>query len=269
MPASDSAKAVRQRGGYHGRLERDRRTRSMRLVESRYARGTRLPAHDHAHAHLCIVLQGTYEERVGARTFERVPLDVVWYPAEAGHAEAFRSDGRHLLVDLAQTPTGVGARDVVLLEGPAVLACALGIVQLLRAAVPCTELDLEEAVAALLAEMDGHRHWARGEPEWVARVETELRDRYRERTTLEELATTAGVTVPHLARSWRRFRGETLGDSLRGLRIAHACRRLVADRASLAEVALEAGFADQSHMGRVLRRHVGHSPAGLQRFLRT
>lgn len=48
----------------------------------------------------------------------------------------------------------------------------------------------------------------------------------------------------------------------------HAISRTTSDR-PLAEIALEAGFSDQSHMGRAVRRATGFSPARLNRAIET
>src|SRR5205823_3842255 len=45
------------------------------------------------------------------------------------------------------------------------------------------------------------------------------------------------------------------------LRIAHSCRQLSQTEASLSEISLAAGFADQSHFGRTFKRLVGITPA--------
>jgi AraC-like DNA-binding protein len=48
----------------------------------------------------------------------------------------------------------------------------------------------------------------------------------------------------------------------------HAISRAAPDR-PLAEIALDAGYSDQSHMGRAVRRATGFSPARLNRAIET
>lgn len=256
-------------GGYHGSLERDWSTRRMSCVVSNYSRGAQLPRHDHANAHLCIVLQGGYEEQIGRRSFQRSPFDVIWYPEEAEHAESFRSQGRHLLIDFRELPHDELDKEAGVLEGPTSVIGAARVLRVLREFEPACPLALEEAVADLLASASTTSRTERREPGWLTRVDAELNDRFRESLDLEELASSAGVTAPHLARSWRRFRHGTMGERQRELRTAHACRLLARGERPLAEVALEAGFADQSHMGRVFRRLLNLTPADLRRTLRS
>ncbi len=252
--------------GFHGRMRCERRTPSARVVLSAYDARTELAAHGHPAAHLCVPLRGRYRERVAGRQVERAPFDVVWYSPGAEHAEVFHEPGVHLLVELVAPGHEVRRDPVDTLPGAPVLA---GVVRLLRLATdPSADtLALDDAVADVVARADiepGRRE-ERTPPGWLARVEEAVHDRFREALSLDELARLAGVSTPHLARTWRRFRGETLGDTVRALRTREACRRLAADDAPLARVALDAGFADQSHMGRALRRAVGATPAALRR----
>ena len=71
----------------------------------------------------------------------------------------------------------------------------------------------------------------------------------------------------HVARVFRREYGLSVGEYARSLRLEWAASRLALDDAPLAQVALEAGFADQSHFTRAFRRHAGVTP-GRYRELR-
>ena len=85
--------------------------------------------------------------------------------------------------------------------------------------------------------------------------------RFSETLTLEEIAAVAGVHPVHLASVFRRHYGCTVGDAVRRLRIDYACRQLARSEVSLAEIALDAGFASQSHFTRTFRRLTGTTPA--------
>ncbi len=245
--------------GYFGEALRSARIEGADLSTSRYAAGTRLARHEHEHAHFCFVLEGVYRERIGARDHERCAMDLVWYPAQASHAEGHLTPGRHLLIDLGSRADEVGAEGVRVLREPAALRAAIHLAR--RLAEPSTALEEGEALASLLACVVRPASASYGEPHWLQRVEGELRERFREEIHFGELARSVGVSQPHLARTWRRYRGRSLGEMQRSLRVAYVSRRLRARATPLAEVAVDAGFADQSHMGRVFRRHMGCTPA--------
>ena len=95
-----------------------------------------------------------------------------------------------------------------------------------------------------------------------------LEERYAEPLSFTELAARLGVARSHLARSFREVHGQTLGEYVRRLRVERVRAALERTRHSLADIALSAGFSDQSHCTRVFRRLVGTTPAAYRRGLR-
>ena len=63
-----------------------------------------------------------------------------------------------------------------------------------------------------------------------------------------------------LARAFRTYFGTSPGRYLRRLRLDWAAAELLATQRRLADIALQAGFADQSHFTRAFRRHTGLTP---------
>lgn len=51
------------------------------------------------------------------------------------------------------------------------------------------------------------------------------------------------------------------------VRVAHALDRLEAGEPSLAVLAADLRFADQAHLCRTVREHLGHTPTALRRLL--
>ena len=60
-----------------------------------------------------------------------------------------------------------------------------------------------------------------------------------------------------LSRTFRRFYGEPIGDYLRRIRVQFACQKLADPEVDLAQVGIEAGFADQCHFTRIFKRVTG------------
>jgi AraC family transcriptional regulator len=73
------------------------------------------------------------------------------------------------------------------------------------------------------------------------------------------------VHPTHLARTFRRFHGRSLGDYVTGLRMQRVCRALSETEDPLAAIATDAGFADQSHLTHIFRDVVGTTPARYRR----
>ncbi len=78
--------------------------------------------------------------------------------------------------------------------------------------------------------------------------------------TLEELATAAGLSVPHFSTLFRRQTGYAPIDFLIRERIRKACRILDSSRETVARVAVETGFGDAYYFSRCFRKIMGVSP---------
>ncbi len=100
----------------------------------------------------------------------------------------------------------------------------------------------------------------RAEQSLVDRACESLRARMSEPVKLTDVARDAGCSEFRLYRAFRRQRGTSPGAYLRDLRLVAVLDELAAGATSLADVALEHGFAHHSHMTATFRRHVGWTP---------
>jgi len=87
-----------------------------------------------------------------------------------------------------------------------------------------------------------------------------LHDHLEENISLDDLAGVVGLSRSHFARRFKRATGMTPHRYVLDQRIARAQQMLRRTSAPLADVACRCGFADQSHMTRVFRTHVGTTP---------
>ena len=125
-------------------------------------------------------------------------------------------------------------------------------------------LGVEEDMVRLLAHVAG-RHGNRtprrpAPPPHVARALQRLEEAPQRPATLAELAGLSGVSRYQLLRGFARAVGTTPHAFLVQQRVRLA-RRLLGRGWRLAEAAVEAGFADQSHMTRAFVRQLGVTPA--------
>jgi AraC-like DNA-binding protein len=85
--------------------------------------------------------------------------------------------------------------------------------------------------------------------------------------SLVDLARALFVSPHHLSRVFRSLTGETISRHRMRLRTRNALERLAGGEHDLARVAADTGFADHSHLCRVLRRETGHTPSALREIL--
>lgn len=86
---------------------------------------------------------------------------------------------------------------------------------------------------------------------------------------LTELAAQLNCSPHHLSRIFRAVTGETLTEHRNRMRIRAVLSDLQDGADCLRTLAAHYGFADQSHLTRVVRRHLGRPPSTVQRMLST
>jgi AraC family transcriptional regulator len=98
-------------------------------------------------------------------------------------------------------------------------------------------------------------------PSWLFKARALLHDSFSQNLSLKQIAESVDVHPVHLAVRFRRYYGSTIGDYVRKLRVDFACSRLVETDQSLIEIAMAAGFCDQSHFSRTFKQIIGVSPS--------
>jgi AraC family transcriptional regulator len=99
-------------------------------------------------------------------------------------------------------------------------------------------------------------------PVWGQRVLAALD---AERAATKDLALTEARHPAWLARAFRAWRGEGMAETVRRRRVERATLRLRENVLPLADIALECGFCDQSHMNRAFNAVLGRTPLEVRR----
>jgi AraC family transcriptional regulator len=252
-------------GRFHGRILGAGTTAGLRLTEAAIEPRRRLPLHSHELAFFCLLLDGGYEEDYGSRSVAYRPFTVAYHPPREPHrSEMSPSGARVFNVEvspdwLAESATGpppiadVGGGDLTWLAtrlfreyrdlpaGPPVAGEALVLEML--------------AVAGGCATSPGS-----GRPRWLSRAVDYVESEFRRSLRIGEIAVEVGTHPAHLSRVFRRQVGVPIGEYVHRLRVRYASEELRRPGARLADVAVAAGFADQSHMTRIFKRVTGIPP---------
>jgi AraC-like DNA-binding protein len=101
----------------------------------------------------------------------------------------------------------------------------------------------------------------------VARARGAIAGRHPAAGNLSALAEALGTSPYRLSRSFSVHMGVSLTRYRNRIRVGDALERLEAGERDLAGLAAHLGFADQAHLTRTMRAHVGHPPAAVRRLL--
>ncbi|MBL8752031.1 MAG: helix-turn-helix transcriptional regulator [Planctomycetes bacterium] len=241
-----------------------------RILETSYSDRQSLPRHAHEHAYLVVMTSGSLRETCRGREQTLARGDMVFNAIGEAHQDDVAPGGARCLNielrpallarlrDAGCEPSAPMCYSEALVTIPAVgqLCSAL--------AAPGNEADVEIALVELLAATVAPRERRLRRFAWLPRAIDFVRATYREGVRLEAMADAVGVDRFHLCRSFRQATGCTIGEYARRLRADLAYQRLTIEGASLATVAFDCGFADQSHMTREVSRLYGRSPARLR-----
>lgn len=263
-------------GQFYGTTSQSLAAIGFRFTEKAYSSSARLPTHAHELSHFCFVLTGNYREKIAGRFYERAPAALVYYPPDISHGEDHFTSGRHFLVEVDSKSLEIvhdyGARlsEPVLLDTGSSLWLANRMYKEFSERDEFSSIALESISTELLiaASRAGKPRAERTPPVWLDRVKEFLQANFSEPPRLNELAKAVEVHPTHLARVFRQFERCTVGDYIREVRIDYARRRLLQSNDPLVEIALAAGFADQTHFTRSFKRLTGMTPTEFRHLFR-
>jgi AraC family transcriptional regulator len=132
-----------------------------------------------------------------------------------------------------------------------------------------SELAIEGALLLLLSDLT--RLSSRGErrrPRWFQVVEDAIEASIAAPPSMTDLAALAGVHPSHLLRTFRQYHGCSVATYVRRRRIERARAAIASSELPLSMIALDAGYADQSHFTRVFRQAFGETPGQYARSLK-
>ncbi len=144
----------------------------------------------------------------------------------------------------------------------------------LRWAVASDGLLVEEEIVGIFAAAVSNAYAARGvtvarrsagDADAVSLAQRLLSENLAESLSLQELARRVGLSMFHLARSFRRATGSTLHAWRLRLRLLAALDALSEHpKVDLTALALDLGFSSHSHFTAAFRRHFGKPPSALR-----
>ena len=104
-------------------------------------------------------------------------------------------------------------------------------------------------------------------PWQIRKIDDLIEERISRSITLDKLAAAVRLSSSHFGRAFKISFGETPHSYILRRRIALARKLMLETQASLAEIALDCGMSDQSHLTRVFKRFTGMSPNAWRRSM--
>ena len=246
----------------------------IEIAELTYSAGLQLPRHAHDHAGFCLVIDGTYVEGYGSRDLQCRASSVTFSPAGEEHRNHFDGAPVHCLTvdippQLLTRLDGMPLRDPFEEHGGTLSMLAHRLLGETRVADDASPMAIEGLVLAMVATAAriALTNDARLTP-MVKRVREIVEARFAEPLSLSDIADLVDRHPVHVASAFRRAYGETIGNCVRRLRIDYVRRELARGDRPVADIALGAGFANQSHLTRAFHQATGTTPAAYRDLIR-
>lgn len=238
------------------------------FTEYRYRDHAVIRRHSHELAYFSSVLSGSYVEQCSRSMRHCDSENVLYHPPGEIHSDTFGNRGGAIFcVELE--PRWTSTLREYELRAEESLALPHRVVSWLawRAYQAFTDSDHRSALRleATAIELLYHLPWKHsacaesGTPRWMKDVVDILHAEFSRPFSLLAVAQRVGAHPVHVARAFRRCHHMTVGQYVRRLRVDYALKALVGED-SIADIALHAGFSDQSHLGRVFRAATGMTP---------
>jgi AraC family transcriptional regulator len=236
------------------------------MTEARIPGESRLPAHSHELPFFCLLIEGGYREEYVSRSVSYVPYTLAFHPAGETHACEMGAAGARVF-NVEVPPEGTARarggdwQPWVDVRGGEVTWLATRLFREYRDGLGGAPLAAEALVLEMLSLVGAAAARPEsGRPRWLSRAVAYVESEFRRSLRLTEVAREVGMHPAHLSRVFRRQIGVPIGDYVHRLRVRYAAEALRRPGARLVDVAVDAGFADQSHMTRLFKRITGRTP---------
>lgn len=254
---------------FKNRIVRQRKAGEFLLCELRCEPHTYLQIRS-CNAHIMFVVRGSLETHSSQRHIHEEGA-VVFHPIGESHTYQFSPEPNCILcIELREptvsrlTLTGLSFSESAARRGGAAGLLGRRLFMYFRKNNGTSALAIEGLVLQLIAELLS-RELSSDPRSFPVRAAEFIKEHYPDPLSLERLAAILGIHPVHLAKSFRRSHGCTVGEYIRRVRIDEASKRLISSQMSIARVAAACGYSDHSHLCRVFRAYLGVSPKVFRR----
>jgi AraC family transcriptional regulator len=261
-----------ERSDLLGRVLDRKKIGSFVFVHHDYPELAERASHSHPWLHLTIVRRGYYRRKLRWRTADYKAGSLTLLQTNESHADSYAPGSKclHVVIpsEVEQRLTcdfsAQGAAD----EIPSSLAVGASIALHREFSYPDTDSPL--IVEALLFDLVSRyvnviRDRSSARPRWLGQLLDYLDDTFEQKWSLQNMAAEMGVHPVYLCRTFSEHFDCTLGEYIRKQRVLRAWQLLTIGDGTLVEIASESGFADQSHLTRAFKKHLGITPGESRR----
>ncbi len=229
--------------------------------------------HYHETPYLTFLLDGRMQETSLRNTHQCVPGSLLFHNWQEKHFNSkppVYTRGFHVEFDpawLSRYEVDLGSvQGDIDIKDPSVRVLMYQLFKETKLTGPATAAVIDSILIDILSIITKNTESV-SQASWPRSVLEALSDQPDHNWDLQTLAVIADVHPVHLSRNFRRYFHCNLGEFLRKRKMVKALSLFPNGQLSLTEIAIIAGFADQSHFIRIFRETYGSSPLPFRRLL--
>jgi len=252
----------------------DRKTiGSFVFVNHHYPKLAERASHSHPWLHLTMVRQGHYCRKLGRRTDTYQAGSLAFLQTNDSHTDSYAPRSKCLHVVIPSEVEQRLTRDFGIQGTSGQISPCLSARFSIALLSEFRRVDSESPliVEALLFDLVSRhlniiRERSSARPRWLGSLLDYLDDTFEQAWSLQNMAAEMGVYPVYLCRTFSEHLNCTLGEYIRKQRVMRAWQLLTIGDSTLAEIATQSGFADQSHFTRAFKNHFGIPPGEWRRW---
>lgn len=248
---------------------------SVRALRLRHKAGLMLEEHAHERACFSLGIAGSFAETFQRRTLTSEDHAVLFRPANAVHSDAYGSESADDVVlemheswmqRLCEGQKGAFNAPAVY-NGAQNAHIAQQLLLEMAFADNASAIAIEGFTLQIASQFIRRNVAERSSvpPRWLRQARDMIDVSYSEPMSLLSISQSVGVHPVHLSKQFPRYFGCSVSGFIQLRRVHHAQQELRYSNASIAQIALRVGFADQAHFNRVFKRITGLTPATYRR----
>ncbi len=245
--------------------------RTIRFYDFHYGPHQKFPLHVDKKPRISIVLNGKVKERAGRTEIFGEASSVVIKPGEVLHDNEFGPQGARLFSVVVHPQLARLFEDHEFFKewrwyhANQMANFVTKYLQRLKISE-----DLVSETIDFVASLSNQETSEEGSPpSWLNHIIEQIHDEPQKNYSVQDLAQSAGVHPVYMARVFQKHLKCGVKEYIHQTRLKMIISALSDGKSPLVEVALETGYADQSHMSRFFKNATGISPGAFRRLIQT
>ena len=242
------------------------------LTKTAYQANKKIPTHLHQDSYLAVVIEGDYREIGSGFDDILTPGTSIFHPGKEVHKNYFGPKGGALInLELPDAfwdkkeLTDLKPRARIISQDPRYLEYATKICDELANPKRLSLIGIEGFALQILDLFLKLNNQPEEAPLLLGKIDAYIHSNFTKALTLDQIANNYEVAPDWLSRKFCLYYGESLSDRITRLRVNEAIHLLTGSTKTLAEIAVNVGFFDQSHFTRIFKKLRGVSPGQYRR----